>query len=125
MAGMESMYCPECKSEYREGFTHCSDCDVDLVSDLPAGELSVELVNVFETSNPALVPLAEFLLNEAGIDFLKKNENLQDMFGGGRVGAGFNFRAGPVQFWVRADDVAAAQALLAGIEASVPEMPEE
>jgi hypothetical protein len=25
------MYCPQCKAEYREGFTRCSDCDVDLV----------------------------------------------------------------------------------------------
>jgi hypothetical protein len=25
------MFCPVCKAEYRLGFTHCSDCDVDLV----------------------------------------------------------------------------------------------
>src|SRR5258708_3510813 len=25
------MACPECQSEYREGFTRCADCDVDLV----------------------------------------------------------------------------------------------
>jgi hypothetical protein len=25
------MFCPVCKSEYREGFTKCSDCGVDLV----------------------------------------------------------------------------------------------
>src|SRR5262244_2695265 len=29
------MYCPECKAEYRPGFTHCTDCDVDLVAELP------------------------------------------------------------------------------------------
>lgn len=25
------MICPVCKAEYRQGFTHCTDCDVDLV----------------------------------------------------------------------------------------------
>jgi len=30
------MFCPECKAEYRQGFTRCSDCDVDLVYSLPA-----------------------------------------------------------------------------------------
>jgi hypothetical protein len=29
------MYCPQCKAEYRRGFTHCVDCDVDLVESLP------------------------------------------------------------------------------------------
>jgi hypothetical protein len=25
------MFCPQCQAEYRQGFTRCSDCDVDLV----------------------------------------------------------------------------------------------
>src|SRR6267378_4503323 len=25
------MYCPQCKAEYRRGFTRCSDCEVGLV----------------------------------------------------------------------------------------------
>jgi hypothetical protein len=32
------MFCPECKCEYREGFTHCSTCDVDLVESLDAAD---------------------------------------------------------------------------------------
>jgi hypothetical protein len=28
------MYCPQCKAEYRQGFTRCADCDVDLVYEL-------------------------------------------------------------------------------------------
>lgn len=30
------MFCPVCKAEYRFGFTHCNDCDVDLVEALPS-----------------------------------------------------------------------------------------
>jgi hypothetical protein len=29
------MICPECKAEYRPGFTRCADCDVDLVWEQP------------------------------------------------------------------------------------------
>ena len=29
------LFCPSCKLEYRPGFTHCNDCDVDLVDALP------------------------------------------------------------------------------------------
>jgi hypothetical protein len=30
------MFCPQCKAEYRQGFTVCADCDVPLVWQLPA-----------------------------------------------------------------------------------------
>ena len=33
------MICPECETEYREGFTTCSDCDVTLVSELSVASL--------------------------------------------------------------------------------------
>jgi hypothetical protein len=35
------MFCPQCKAEYRRGFTHCVDCDVDLVYELdPSGPMA-------------------------------------------------------------------------------------
>lgn len=27
-------YCPKCRAEYRQGFTKCADCDVELVDEL-------------------------------------------------------------------------------------------
>jgi hypothetical protein len=30
------MFCPVCKAEYRQGFTRCADCDVELVWELPS-----------------------------------------------------------------------------------------
>jgi len=37
------MFCPECKAEYRQGFTHCSDCDADLVYELPSDHVRPEV----------------------------------------------------------------------------------
>ncbi len=36
------MFCPECRTEYRPGFTHCTDCDVDLVAKLPTPEPDID-----------------------------------------------------------------------------------
>lgn len=33
------VYCPNCRAEYRAGFTRCSDCRVDLVTGSPEPEL--------------------------------------------------------------------------------------
>lgn len=48
------MFCPECRASYRDGFTHCPDCDVDLVDSLPApgsewDPLSGDLTTVYTT----------------------------------------------------------------------------
>jgi hypothetical protein len=38
-----AMFCPQCQAEYRQGFTRCSDCDVDLVHHLEPRLDTVEL----------------------------------------------------------------------------------
>ena len=38
------MICPQCKTEYRPGFTHCVDCDVDLVWELPKNAIEMRSV---------------------------------------------------------------------------------
>jgi hypothetical protein len=35
------MFCPQCHVEYRPGFARCSDCDVDLVPNLPESEKEI------------------------------------------------------------------------------------
>lgn len=51
-------FCPECHAEYREGFTRCASCDVDLVERLPeAFDLSEEnIAQALEGQD--LVPVA-------------------------------------------------------------------
>lgn len=106
------MICPECGSEYREGFTHCSDCDVDLVEP-EAPEPDVNLVRVYEGGNPAVLPIVESLLRDAGIEFMTKGESVQALQGA--IGSPFVV---PVEFWVRSDHAEQARELLAGIDQS-------
>jgi hypothetical protein len=62
------MFCPKCKSEYRAGFTRCSDCSVPLVDRLPHREHVAELVRVRSFSNDGELFLAKSVLESAGIE---------------------------------------------------------
>jgi len=98
------MFCPSCGDEYREGFTRCDDCGVDLVEALPlppAEHVAVrDLETVFDTADPVVLVTAKSLLEEAGIPCFTRNEGLQDLFGVGRLGTGFSLIAGPMEILV-------------------------
>ncbi len=81
------MFCPKCKAEYRPGITHCPDCDLDLVEKLPETVIhnKLELENIFETSDPALIQIVSSILKDAGIPFQKKSEGLQAIYAFGLV----------------------------------------
>ena len=76
------MFCPECRAEYRTGFTECAGCGVPLVWELPPllEEPKLELVTVFEARDPGLLAVVKSLLDGAGIPFLVKGERLQHLF---------------------------------------------
>jgi hypothetical protein len=67
------MYCPQCKVEYRDGFTECADCHVSLLSgscppDPPDSfDPDLELVVVLETNDSMQLAMAKGLLAQAGI----------------------------------------------------------
>jgi hypothetical protein len=48
------MFCPQCQAEYRQGFTRCADCDIDLVYALDGepglSEIGTENLNVPDAS---------------------------------------------------------------------------
>jgi hypothetical protein len=50
----QKLSAPECRAEYRPGFNRCSDCDVDLVAELPITSPEVgqaELMHVWTGKN--------------------------------------------------------------------------
>src|SRR6266704_3171727 len=73
------MFCPQCKVEYRRGFTRCSDCDIDLVYESPAaahssGEAGMQAENsedpfcsFWRGDDPRIHAELCELLNEEGI----------------------------------------------------------
>ncbi|MEA2491246.1 MAG: hypothetical protein QOH21_3038 [Acidobacteriota bacterium] len=116
------MICPQCNSEYRDGYTHCVSCDVALIEPVvEAAEPQVELVKVYETGNAAIIPLVESLFDDAGIEYMVKGESIQDLIGGGRLGGGYNIILGPVYFFVRADDADEAKAIVDRLALETPD----
>ena len=115
------MICPNCRSEYRDGYVRCSDCDVDLVEpEPPVTPPEVKLVKVYETGNPAIIPIVESLFTDGGIEFMAKGEPIQDLFGWGRFGSGLNYAIGPVEFYVRDDEAEDARRMLETLDATAP-----
>jgi hypothetical protein len=71
------MFCPKCKTEYREGFSVCADCNVDLVRELPPEPKPeyIEYEQIMVTYNPADVALIKSILDAEGIIYYFHGEN--------------------------------------------------
>ena len=63
------------------------------------------VVTVFASSDPTGVIMAKLLLEAEGIRFVVEGEGVQDFFGLGRLGGGFNPFTGPVQLRVASENV--------------------
>ena len=69
------MICPQCKSEYREGFVRCADCGVELLTQLEDeeetdGSSGNELVSMLETEDASFLADAVAAIEEARIPYL-------------------------------------------------------
>ncbi len=112
-------FCPSCRAEYREGFTRCTSCDVDLV-DEPPDPASEEL-------NPNELQLADL----ASFPNASEAEMIQELLEGNGISTvirgdadpiGATSGAEPVTLLVEAKDLARAreiyEAFFAGDTAS-------
>jgi hypothetical protein len=70
------MFCPVCRSEYREGFAKCNDCQVDLVEELDPEEKPEfhEFVEVMAVFDEAKIALIKSLFDEGGLDYYFQGE---------------------------------------------------
>ena len=81
------MFCPKCKSEYREGFYKCADCGAVLVSEQPPELLEevsyVDLVEVFSTYQQSDIAFIKSVLDGEGINYFFSGESTTMMVGAG------------------------------------------
>jgi hypothetical protein len=71
-----------------------------------------DLVTVFESGDLALLALAKAALDSAGIRFVAQGEDIQDLFGMGRLFSGYNPVTGSPRIRVAADNAERAREVL-------------
>lgn len=84
--------------------------DKDLAPD--RSEPQSDLVCIFRTGEESLIAIVKSILDGEEIPYLARGADLQDLFGVGLIGAGFNIVVGSVDFLVHRDDVERARAAL-------------
>ena len=111
-------------SEYNDTATICVDCEAPLVDgpapspedlpDRPAPEPDMELVPIIQVREETKLILIESVLEEAKIPYMAKGEQIQDLFGLGRLTV-VNPITGPVVIFVSSDNAEKARELVAEV----------
>ena len=73
------------------------------------------LVTVYATGNEAIVSVVKSVLDEAQIRYIAQGEGVQDLFGVGVIGTGFNPITGPIIFKVMPEDEEYAKEIIKDI----------
>lgn len=110
LTGRKKMFCPKCRSEFKEGVAKCPDCGLELVDVLPPEPKLeyVEFETVFKTANPGIITIAKSILEDAKIHYSMKSEGLQSIYA-----------LGVVEIQVSKEEASAARQLLSGLEENV------
>jgi hypothetical protein len=72
------MFCPICKTEYKEGIPHCNDCDADLIISLPVHTLNEDnatFIPILSTYNLGDIAVLRSILDGQGIEYFLQGEN--------------------------------------------------
>lgn len=76
------MFCPNCRTEYRAGFTRCADCGAALVDSLPPEEPPREVTPVLLAAgvDATLCPLLRQILEDNGIpSFTRTHDEIDNI----------------------------------------------
>ena len=81
------MYCPKCRTEFREGFVECSDCSIPLVENLPPEEPKpiteyVDFEEIMTSSDPGEIAIVKSILDDHQISYLAQGEHFSSYYGG-------------------------------------------
>jgi hypothetical protein len=64
------MICPQCETEYRDGITRCSDCDVALVDEIAPSAFEEALSPLTEAIDPFALGELTDRLEKAGVPYV-------------------------------------------------------
>lgn len=115
------MFCPQCRAEYRPGFTRCPVCELYLVDQLPevrpAPDPDRKLVPVFRTTDPVLLPIVKSLLDSAGIEYFVQGEEALSLLPLGPPGKRVHRSAWAAVIHVPEADAPGVEEMLAQLDA--------
>ncbi len=105
------MFCPKCRTEYREGFYVCADCNSDLVDELPPEEEPefTDYVEIMGTYNPADVTLIKSILDSENITYYFNAEHFMYV----------QPLAHPVRLMVKTDEAEKAKEILRDLNLAI------